>query len=87
MESDRETGKQKWQKSMQIELDQLAEFETFRVIPDGEPTPRGYKRIPYHMVFDVKFDGWKKSRLVAGGHRTPDVPREDVFSLWLVWTL
>jgi len=80
MELDRETGKQEWQKSMEIELDQLAEFETFRVIPDGEPTPKGYKRIPYHMVFDVKFDGWKKSRLVAGGHRTPDVPREDVFS-------
>ena len=32
------------------------------------------------MVFDVKFDGWLKSRLVAGGHRTPDVPKEDVFS-------
>ena len=32
------------------------------------------------MVFDVKFDGRLKSRLVAGGHRTPDVPREEVFS-------
>ena len=28
----------------------------------------------------MKFDGWLKSRLVAGGHRTPDVPKEDVFS-------
>ena len=42
--------------------------------------PVGYKRIPYHIVFDVKFDGRLKSRLVAGGHRTPDVPHEDVFS-------
>ena len=32
------------------------------------------------MVFDVKFDGRLKSRLVAGGHRTPHVPKEDVFS-------
>ena len=31
-------------------------------------------------MFDVKFDGRLKSRLVAGGHRTPDVPHEDVFS-------
>jgi len=32
------------------------------------------------MVFDVKFDGHLKSCLVAGGHRTPHVPKEDVFS-------
>ena len=42
--------------------------------------PRGFKRIPYHMVHDVKFDGHLKSRLVAAGNRTPEVPREEVFS-------
>jgi Reverse transcriptase (RNA-dependent DNA polymerase) len=35
--------------------------------------------IPYHCVFDVKFDGRRKCRLVAGGHRT-DPPKEDIFS-------
>ena len=47
---------------------------------DDETIPSGYKCIPYHLVFDVKFDGRKKCRLVAGGHRTPDVPQEEVYS-------
>ena len=42
--------------------------------------PEDYTRIPYHIVFDVKFDGRCKARLVAGGHRTPNVPREEVYS-------
>ena len=54
------------------------DFDTFRVAPNGEYLP-GYKRIPYHIVFDVKFDGRRKARLVAGGHRT-DPLKEDVFS-------
>ena len=78
---DSEKGNDEWQKSIQKELDQLAEYQTFEVIPDGQPMYKGYKRIPYHVVFDVKFDGRKKSRLVAGGHRTPEVPKENVFSL------
>ena len=32
------------------------------------------------MIFEVKFDGRHKCRLVAGGHRTPDVPPEEVYS-------
>ena len=32
------------------------------------------------MVYDVKFDGRRKSRLVAGGHRAPIVDKEERFS-------
>ena len=32
------------------------------------------------MIFDVKFDGRRKARLVAGGHRAPEVPREEIYS-------
>src|SRR5207253_9041451 len=35
--------------------------------------------IPYHCIYDVKFDGRRKCRLVAGGHMT-DPASEDVFS-------
>ena len=42
--------------------------------------PDGYKCIPYHMIFYVNFDGRRKARLVAGGHREPEVPREEVYS-------
>ena len=80
LELDAKNGNTGWRDSLSLEVSQLNEYSTFITIPDGKPLPRDYKRIPYHFVFDVKFDGRLKSRLVAGGHRTPDVPREDVFS-------
>jgi len=36
-------------------------------------------RIPYHFVFDVKFDMQWKASLIAGGNHT-EPPREDIFS-------
>ena len=35
--------------------------------------------IPYHMVYDVKFDMRRKARLVAGGNWTV-TPKEDIYS-------
>ena len=77
---DRENGTDGWRKAIDTEMAQLNEYGTFKLIPQGEPTPIGYKRIPHHIVFDVKFDGRLKARLVAGGHRTPYVDPEEVFS-------
>jgi hypothetical protein len=68
-----------WKQAIQNELDQINEYQTFRVLEEHEHTPAGYKRIPYHFVFDVKIDGRRKARLVAGGHRT-DPPKEDTYS-------
>ena len=68
-----------WSEAIDIELKQINDYETFRVLEDNERLPFGYKKIPYHCVFDVKFDGRRKCRLVAGGHRT-DPPKEDIFS-------
>jgi len=68
-----------WQEAIKKELDEINHYETFRVLADDEPTPEGYKQIPYHIVFDVKFDGRHKARLVAGGHMT-DPPKDDTFS-------
>jgi hypothetical protein len=39
----------------------------------------GYQKIPYHMVFDVKYDLRHKARLVAGGNWTVN-DREDIHS-------
>jgi Reverse transcriptase (RNA-dependent DNA polymerase) len=38
-----------------------------------------HQQIPYHMVFDCKFDGKRKGRLVAGGNHTV-VTSEQVYS-------
>ena len=79
-ELDGQNGDNQWKDAIDIELKQINDYQTFKVVPDGELIPKGYKRIPYHIVFDVKFDGRRKARLVAGGHRSPDVPVEDAFS-------
>ena len=51
--------------AIKAELDQINEYKIFRVLSDDEPTPAGYKTIPYHFVFDVKIDGHRKAKLVA----------------------
>ena len=63
-----------------LELKQLLDYQTFILVPKGRPVPKGYKRIPYHMVHNVKFDKQLKSWLVAAGNRTLKVLREGVFS-------
>ena len=80
LELDKQNGNDGWAKSIQLELDQIMGYKVFKILQPGEPLPKGYTRIPYHIVHDVKFDGRLKSRLVAGGHRAPIVEKEDRFS-------
>jgi hypothetical protein len=42
----------------------------FEFLAPGENIPIGYKKIPLRMIFDVKMDVTRKTRLVAGGHVT-----------------
>ena len=65
---------------MDKEIASINDFKTFRVLDEGEEMPEGYLKIPYHLVCDCKFDGRRKARLVAGGHKTPNVPPEAVYS-------
>ena len=62
------------------ELHSIDAFKTFHILEEGENISQGYVKIPYHFVFDCKFDGRRKARLVAEGHRTPDVAPEEVYS-------
>jgi hypothetical protein len=79
MKLDMENGNHLWEESIATEFKQINDYETFRVLENDELMPPGYKRIPYHCIYDVKFDGRRKCRLVAGGHRT-DPPKEDIYS-------
>jgi hypothetical protein len=43
----------------------------FGILPDGQPVPVGYQKIPCHMIFNIKMEDFRrKARLVAGGHMT-----------------
>ena len=56
-----------WKSAIQKELNTLESYSTFKRVRQGK-VPKGYKYIPLHFVFDVKSDGTRKARLVAGGH-------------------
>jgi hypothetical protein len=69
----------KWQDAIDTEIQGINEYGTFRVVQFQVILSIEYKRIPYHFVFDVKFDLRHRARLVAGGHQT-DPPKEDIYS-------
>jgi len=80
MRFDREAGNTLWADSETLEIGQLQEYETFKSRGKYEgKIPPGFKRIPYRIVYAVKHDGRRKSRLVAGGHVTA-TPTESVYS-------
>ena len=67
MALDASNGNSLWSDAISKELKNV--LVAFQLIEDGEPLPAGSKQIPYHIIFDVKFDLTRKARLVAGGHR------------------
>ena len=76
---DQANGNNQWKEATDTELKQISNYNTFTILEPGEATPSGYQRIPYHIIFDVKFDLRKKARLVAGGNWTSP-PIEDIYS-------
>ena len=67
VEIDRENGDDRWARSIQEEMNNVR--IAFRILDDDTKIPIGYQYMSCHIVFDVKFDGFKfKSRMVAGGH-------------------
>ena len=69
-----------WEKSMDKDISLINDHQTFIILEDHELLPEGYKPIPYYFVFDAKYNGYKKSRLVAGRHKASEVPENDIYS-------
>ena len=78
---DERNGNTRWRESVQLEMKQIWEYETFedKGHKDKVPPPEGFKKIRVHLVFAVKHDGRHKARLVADGHLT-DIPVDSVYS-------
>ena len=76
---DRKNGNYLWEETIKTELKQLIDYQTFIVLDSEENIPIGYQKLPYHMVFDVKYDLRHKARLVAGGNWTI-YDKEDIYS-------
>ena len=62
---DQRNGNNKWMAATELEMTQLDEYNTF--IDKAKPgeSPKGYKKIKVHPIYDVKHDGRHKAILVA----------------------
>ena len=75
---DKENGNNLWAQSIEKEMKNVR--IAFELLEEGEKAPPGSKFIPHHLVFDVKFDLTRKSRMVAGGHVNKDIKSHTTFS-------
>ena len=62
-----------------LELGQLNEYDTFTNRGKDGNTPKDYKKIRVHLIYDVKHDGRHKTRLVSVGHLT-EIDVDSVYS-------
>jgi hypothetical protein len=78
---DEETNSTGWSEAIKKEIHLLKdEFQCFDIYPKNTKPPEGYQYIKLLWTFDVKFDGRKRARLVAGGHMTEKMDSEEVSS-------
>jgi hypothetical protein len=53
---DKKNGSNLWEPNIKTELKQLTDYQTFIVLDSGKIAPIEYQTIPYHIVFDIKYD-------------------------------
>lgn len=79
---DKINGNNEWQLAIEAELKQINDYKTFRQVKSSECL-QDFQKIPYHFVFDVKFDLRRKARLVAGGI-IQRLQRKIYIPVWLI---
>ena len=65
---DKESGNTFWQDETKKEMKNVE--VAFKFLDDGTKMPIGFKKITFHLIFDVKFYLTRKSRYVEGDHIT-----------------
>ena len=68
MKFDRISGTRLWKNAIDKELQNIS--VAFQFLEEGARVPVRYQYICCHFIFDVKLDGTRKARYVAGGHMT-----------------
>ena len=68
------------------EIIQLSKYRVFCALKKGAPVPAGYKQIPYHTVFDIKFNLRHKACLLANSNWT-DATRKKIYFEWALYML
>ena len=69
LEIDKEDGNTLWQDALVKEMANVK--VAFKILPDGSKEPVGHQYMDFHLVYEIKLDGFhRKARLVARGHMT-----------------
>ena len=53
---DKENKKNKWTEAIKPEVNQMGEHRVFKKLPMGNVPDDECQQIPYHFVFDVRFE-------------------------------
>jgi hypothetical protein len=74
---DKESYNTLWQDAARKEMNNVR--IAFNILNGEEAAPAAHQEIPFHMIFDVKMEDFRrKARFVAGGHTT-DTPSQQTF--------
>ena len=67
---DKDNGNSLWENAILKGLEVLMSMSVFRKLPSSlrKAKAKGYQFAPLRMIFDVKVDLRRKTRLVIGGH-------------------
>jgi len=76
---DKGNGNNLWLEAINEELEELMKMDTFIFKDSIKEIPHDNQFIPTHLIFDAKYDGRRKARLVAGGNHT-EVDAIDTYS-------
>jgi len=66
---DKANGNTLWADSNKVEVDGIQEHGTFEFLPPGAKPPEGYQKARLRVIYDVKHDLRRKTRIVIGGDR------------------
>ena len=67
---DKENGNTLWRDAIKRKMENVS--VAFKLLEDGKKPSDIHKRVPFHMIHDIKMDFTRKARLVAEGCRTPN---------------
>ena len=77
LQIDIDTGTDFWEKAIQKEMKNVMVAFEFN---DEDKIPIAHCALGVHMVFDVKITLQRKARLVADGHKVPQIAKESTYS-------
>ena len=69
---DEQNGNTLWRDATMKEMESMS--PAFQILEDDEKVPEDYRRVTFHLIYNIKLDFTRKARLVADGHKLPTPP-------------